>query len=368
MFVKESDYVSFLLRLWQSDEAGRPIWRASLESAQTGEKYHFPSVSVLAEYLEREFGRREGEKEEIGPRGAGEYAFLGAKRGARGVKESIFGRYVMTKGISIHIGLNRVDPNHYQDQYGNPWDGALLACEFDARDMQALAQSRGFQTRLLLNEQATADMVIGAITEAAQELQPGDILFLSYSGHGGRVPDCNGEEDDDMDETWCCYDRQLVDDELYGLWSLFRPGVRIFMLSDSCHSGTVAKDVNLQQITAGHGQVRVLPAEIQAGTYLAHRSFYDGIQTGYPPGDLAEVNASLILISACQDNQTAADGARNGLFTGTLLEVWQNGDFHGNLLHFQRSISERMPWYQSPNYFRTGMPSREFEQQRPFTI
>jgi hypothetical protein len=64
MFVKESDYVSFLLRLWQSDEAGCPIWRASLESAQTGEKCHFPSVSALAEYLEREFGRREEVKEE----------------------------------------------------------------------------------------------------------------------------------------------------------------------------------------------------------------------------------------------------------------------------------------------------------------
>jgi hypothetical protein len=63
MFVKDSDYVSFLLRLWQSDEAGCPIWRASLESAQTGEKCHFPSVFVLAEYLEREFGQREEESE-----------------------------------------------------------------------------------------------------------------------------------------------------------------------------------------------------------------------------------------------------------------------------------------------------------------
>jgi hypothetical protein len=64
MQTKEADYVSFLLRLWQSDEDGRPVWRVSLESAQTGEKRYFPSVSVLAEYVEREFGQREEKKEE----------------------------------------------------------------------------------------------------------------------------------------------------------------------------------------------------------------------------------------------------------------------------------------------------------------
>ena len=272
----------------------------------------------------------------------------------------------MTKGLSIHIGLDRVDPNHYRDQHGNPWDGALAACEFDAKDMQALAQSQGFQTQLLLSEQAMSAAVMGAITQAAQALESGDILLLTYAGHGGQVPDRNGEEEDDMDETWCCYDRQIVDDELYTLWSQFRPGVRIMMLSDSCHSGTVAKDPELQQITAG--PARVAPAEVQAGTYRVHRALYDEIQSAYPPGDQAEISASVILISGCQDNQTSADGKENGLFTGTLLKVWDDGKFTGNLLHFHQRISERMPWYQSPNYFRTGTPNREFERQRPFTI
>lgn len=66
MLAKEADYVSFLLRLWQSDEDGYFVWRASLESAQTGEKRHFSSVSVLVDYLGREFGRHEGANEEAG--------------------------------------------------------------------------------------------------------------------------------------------------------------------------------------------------------------------------------------------------------------------------------------------------------------
>ena len=47
----------------------------------------------------------------------------------------------MPKGLSLHIGLNFVDPNHYQG-----WDGQLAACEFDAKDMSALAKKKGFKT------------------------------------------------------------------------------------------------------------------------------------------------------------------------------------------------------------------------------
>ena len=74
------------------------------------------------------------------------------------------------------------------------------------------------------------------------ELEAGDIFFVTYSGHGGQVPDLNDEDETDgSDETWLAYDRQIVDDELYELWAKFKPGVRILVLSDSCHSGSVNK-------------------------------------------------------------------------------------------------------------------------------
>ena len=41
------------------------------------------------------------------------------------------------KGISLHLGLNVVDPDHY-----GGWDGALKACEADANAMEALAKAR----------------------------------------------------------------------------------------------------------------------------------------------------------------------------------------------------------------------------------
>ena len=54
--------------------------------------------------------------------------------------------------------------------------------------------------------------------------------------------DVTGEEADKRDETWCLFDSQLIDDELYFELAKFASGVRILVLSDSCHSGTVTRD------------------------------------------------------------------------------------------------------------------------------
>src|SRR5882672_6005183 len=106
----------------------------------------------------------------------------------------------MAKGISIHIGLNHVDPKHYQG-----WDGALNACIADANDMRALAKKKGFAgNTLFVDGQATAATVSSALLDASKKLVKGDLLFLTYSGHGGQVRDTNSDEKDNdrMDETW----------------------------------------------------------------------------------------------------------------------------------------------------------------------
>ena len=286
----------------------------------------------------------------------------------------------MTKGLSIHIG-NNVDPTHYAG-----WSGYLRACEADAHSMDGISAACGFQSTVLLTAQATAANVIKAITQAAHALKSGDILLISYSGHGGQVPDRNGEEDDGRDETWALYDRQLVDDELYALWGLFQTGVRIFMLSDSCHSGTMSRaisaipgtDALYQNSTAAlNGDLvssdepsnfRVLPIEIQDATYTQNRVEYDQIQADHPTGEKSPLNATVILISGCQDNQTSMDGINNGLFTGTLLKVWNNNQFKGSYRTFCQRIVKLMPPLQTPNFTMIGAQNKTFEQQAPFTI
>jgi hypothetical protein len=278
----------------------------------------------------------------------------------------------MAKGISIHIGLNSVDPAHY-----NGWDGRLNACEQDAKDMQALAEAKGFEPQLLLTKEATAEPVSKEIRRAAAELEKGDLLFLTYSGHGGQVPDTNGDEEGDaQDETWVLYDRQLVDDELYALWAAFEPGVRIFVLSDSCHSGSVTRDLfdALVPQIVEKGMIdesprtKDLPRDVQDATYRANEDLYREIQSSHQSGEDVDLGATILLISGCQDNQLSLDGDRNGLFTQTLLGVWDDGGWEGSHRKFWKAIGAKMPPTQSPNFFRAGVPDRAFQRQTPLTI
>ena len=53
----------------------------------------------------------------------------------------------MAKGISLNIGLNSVDPNHY-----GGWDGQLAGCENDANDMAKIARASNFDVKKLLTK------------------------------------------------------------------------------------------------------------------------------------------------------------------------------------------------------------------------
>jgi hypothetical protein len=136
----------------------------------------------------------------------------------------------MSQAASLHIGLNKIDASVYGT------DGTLSGCQNDARAMQDIAGALGYKTQALLDGDATAGNVVKCVSERAKTLVEGDIFLLSYAGHGSQVKDITSDEDDGLDETWVLYDRMLLDDELYTLWSQFRAGVRILVVSDSCHS------------------------------------------------------------------------------------------------------------------------------------
>lgn len=281
----------------------------------------------------------------------------------------------MARGISVHIGMNEVDPGHYAG-----WSGPLAACEKDATDMQALAGKQGFETSILKTSTATRDSVKNAILAAADDLQDGDIFLVSYSGHGGQVQDVNGDEDDGMDETWCLFDGQLIDDELAVMWADFASGVRVFVISDSCHSGSVTKAVpntdNLLDMTTGplastnelDGLVfRFMPREQSQETFRKNKAFYDEIQYQLPSPP-PRIRATVRLMSGCQDDQLSYEGKNNGRFTEALRSVWADAAFNGNHEQFHKIIVDNMPERQKSNHLIIGIPNEHWDSQRPFTI
>ncbi|MFD0360109.1 caspase family protein [Nocardia sp. GCM10030253] len=284
-------------------------------------------------------------------------------------------------GHSLHIGLNRVDP----DAYGG-WDGRLFGCVNDANSMAAIAAAEGFATtRKLLDDEATSYAIIGEIGQLAYNAQPGDLVLITYSGHGGQTWDADGEEEDSQDETWVAFDRQIVDDELYRMWAQFAPGVRIVVCSDSCHSGTVAKDqfkrmmrTAIAQTAAKtapthkdfvkviQGEPKAMPLEVQREDNKRNRQFYTFVQRLSGPQARADIQAGVVLLAGCQDSQLSYDGTTNGQFTEALLTVWSQGTFNGGYSQFHSRIMNIMPPDQVPNLF-TINAGADFLDQRPFT-
>ena len=320
-------------------------------------------------------------------------ARTGAKsKGSRGRKRTAVRRPAKTAktaakpatGVSVHVGLNEVNPADYSG-----WSGPLGACEFDATDMTSLAKSQGMATTTLLTKNATRAATLAAIRKASKQLKAGDLFFLSYAGHGGQVDDASGDEKDKLDETWCLYDGQLIDDELYLELGKFAKGVRILVVSDSCHSGTVTR-ARLPENPSGP-RPRMMPPQIARKVYADHKEFYDRLQKDVakaarssgsvdPDAALAQVavskrltklaskfQAAAILISGCQDNQTSSDGEKNGAFTEQVLKLWNNGGYRGNYVKFHAAVRAALPPTQTPNLFYMGRAT-VFSQEQPFKV
>jgi len=329
-------------------------------------------------------------------------------------------------GYAYTIGMNHLDPDHY----GIVDD--LPGCEFDANDMAEIAKSQGMEVITNLSSQATRGNVLANLATLATKLKSGDFLLVSYSGHGGQIPDSivGGDESDGLDETWLLYDGQLLDDEIHAAWSKFQAGVRIFCISDSCHSGTVLKMINkdfeespqnsiqsfesmwkertllkiidrnailssLQNNIKIRGRVkpitrdnpnekitaedltnklviRAISPKIMVSTYRSNKEFYDNISESTPGETQIPVKASFILMSACMDNESAMDAGFNGLLTWKLKVIWSNGTFKGNYRDFYNKIKSEVTLVkpdQNPNFDDSmGGPNEEFSKQKPFSV
>jgi metacaspase-1 len=265
----------------------------------------------------------------------------------------------MGKAISIHIGINEVDPNHYIDGHGNPWSGALTACENDAHSMRKLATDQGFAVAAtLLTREATSSRLVELMSSAAQELRAGDTLLLTYSGHGGQLtnlnPGVDPEESDGLDETWCLYDRQILDDELFALYTGFQPGVRVIVLSDSCHSGTVTRgDIgDAPEVDDKFAVVKQPPLDVSLATEKAQIATYTEIQTTARGETSSQLLCAVALISGCQDSQFSRDGRINGAFTSALLKAWNEPEARSSMKDLHAAIVALVPksYEQTPNY------------------
>jgi len=142
---------------------------------------------------------------------------------------------------AVLIGINYVGQS-----------GELAGCHNDVLNMvEYLKDVHGFldenMTILMddgVHQDPTRSNILTAYRTIVQQSVRGDVVFLHYSGHGGKLRDDDGDEADGYDETLVPLDfqsrSQIRDDDL--LKTLVIPmarGVFVTSIMDCCHSGTV---------------------------------------------------------------------------------------------------------------------------------
>ena len=283
----------------------------------------------------------------------------------------------MPKGYSLHIGLNRADANHY------PGMPELRAAVNDAVFWEEFARTEGYTTQSLHDEAATAEAVTNTLADYATQMLPGDILLLTYAGHGGEIRNekPKGFDNERNDQTWCLYDRQLLDDELYECFEKFKDGTRILVVSDSCHSGTITRvaDIDISELlskgiaraAASRGyRSRKLSREVQQDVVRRFGSkVYKPILDKYETKHQAKgVKAAVKLLAACQDDQETLDGEKNGIFTEAFGNLFKDPDYRkANCETLIAGVSSRY-FYPHPNFFQYGGIIPSFDYSFPFSI
>jgi len=311
------------------------------------------------------------------------------------VPQSLAGRRNLAR--SLHLGLNEIDPGHYAGD-----SGFLRGCENDARALRDLADAQGYATTTLLSREATREAVIEELRRAARDLNAGDQFLFTNASHGSQLADFNGDEKEianrNPDSTICLFDGQMIDDELWHLLGDFKSGVRIVMISDSCHSGTIARvqrlafdpsalpsiealDQSGAMMPAARAIASLLPRRLSDATARAvedlHRDFYADLSRQYRHVDRSVLTspvrpvlaASLLQFGACRDDQVAMDGEEHGVFTAALLNVWNRGGFTGSYRQLHDRIVDALAnLEQKPVLFTPAPVDPAFLRQRPFTL
>lgn len=234
-----------------------------------------------------------------------------------------------------------------------------LTCESVHNMVQFLTERYGFvkDDMVILTDDQTMPRAIPTranILNAMQWLvagaQPGDNLFLHYSGHGGRTEDLDGDEEDGYDECIYPVDFQqtqpghIIDDIIHDICVRpLPPGCRLTAIFDCCHSGSimdlpymystkgVLKEPNLLK-DAGQGLMGLGQAYLRndIGGLMSGASglFKKVTQSGGGNQEMVKqmktAPADVICFTGCKDTQTSADASIANQSQGAMSFAFRN--------------------------------------------
>lgn len=273
------------------------------------------------------------------------------------------------KMLSLHVGASEIS----EDFVDAPNDPSFAS---DARVMQALAQDEEFTTRLLVGPEATRARVEEQIRQDARDLQEGSLYLLTFAGHGLSLEDSEVRERGlVVNQSWILFDDEIFDDEVDALLHAFQPGVFILVTSDSCNSGTIVTPPARAAAAAARrsrreGWARVLAPEVVENIRERRSRRRPRAAARLAPA-AAALQAYVLAMSACQDDQVAELRDGSGVFTSAVLEIWNQGQFQDHETFFEQ-VRDRVVALtggdQVPNFLQLEPESPRFLATRPFDL
>jgi hypothetical protein len=262
------------------------------------------------------------------------------------------GRIEYPTGRALCIGINQ-----YPGTNAN-----LNGCVNDAQLWASILRERfSYDATVLLDNAATEQNILKQLRSAVEGCRPKDRLVVTFSGHGTFVADANGDEFDKADEAWCPYDVMeqgvIADDEIATIFRAAAKGVRIVMISDSCHSGTMARATlraALPNESSGAPRVRFLPPAVW------HPDYYpEDTRRAFSPAPVQiDGQSPALLLAGCQDNESSYDayfkGIPYGAFTRYAVDALSDTPrtYAGWMTAIRKSLpSSRYP--QTPQVYGT---------------
>ena len=251
------------------------------------------------------------------------------------------------KRVGVAIGISKYQHDRIPQLQVSHLDAERMAEAFKSKCQLD-------EVLVLTNEQATYGNIEKAIFhDLVAHTQPGDTVFIFFSGHGGRCADQNGDEDDGYDEYLVPHDgilgkpETMILDDTFARWLQELSGREVALVMDNCYSGGASKSIDGDKFA---------PKSV-SGAGGANVKF-DGMEVELRRSkDLGQANT--MVLAACKADQKAWEmptSEEGSVLTHYLLEALDdpasdaNQDGNLSLQEAFKFVQEKVQTYVTDTY------------------
>ena len=185
-------------------------------------------------------------------------------------------------------------------------------------------KAKGFLVSSLTDSRATKSNIKTALSNLVASVTAGDIVYLHFSGHGQLIEDMNNDEQEDLDQSFVCFDacfsskykvlgtsyrgqNHFIDDETFPYLNNLKRKVgksgSVIVVFDTCYSGGADRG---EQADKSDSESDVEWIDITRGTddeFKANASAETYLRTIRKPGNYTAGGGKITIISACESDK-----------------------------------------------------------------